>query len=499
VLNEQEELLLGLAKPWLTSSKSPVGLEAEHRKVLQVEQARSFHEAARDQARATLFPADRAGRARLGASCGFLAAALVAGAFLLFLTGSTGSPDADGAVVAAAGNPGSEPGPAAEKTKQPDPPKPSSPKVAVEKPPAKKTLKQLFSTLSPAVPVVEIPGAGGGSGFLVRHEGCYLIVTNRHVIELASLGLNVYFLRTTRPGQEERLQVPKDKVKLVAVHREVDLALIDVSPAAPELAAWGIQPVPLAKSDFVASVGDHVFAIGHPGDAAGGLLTRTLSDGIVSAVNRKDRYMRGYLTQVTVAINPGNSGGPIFNDEGEVIAVATFTIRRDSRLGGPNLEALNFGLDTRHIHELLNEPEKSMPQAHIAALFGAPKPPTMPAALVARMEAKLKNLKSKGYELLTGDLKTSIISLQLPGDHHTWYTLPRLSAQDQYHIFVVSQGSGDMDLHIMQRNGNVLARDIRIGRDKEVSFQPLFAGEYFLCLRNLTELPADAIVVLLKR
>src|SRR5262249_6100724 len=152
----------------------------------------------------------------------------------------------------------------------------------------------------------------------------------------AGLGLNVYFVRTNQQGKQEKMSLPRDKAKLVAVHRDLDLALIDVTAAASELAEWGIRPVPLAKADHVTAVGQHIFAIGHQGDAAGGVLTPTLSDGIVSAVNRSDgivsavnrsnKFIRGTFLQVTAAINPGNSGGPIFNDEGEVVAIATFVI-----------------------------------------------------------------------------------------------------------------------------------------------------------------------------
>src|SRR5262249_22770074 len=148
----------------------------------------------------------------------------------------------------------------AQKPKQPDPPKQPVPNGSAKMPPAKKTLKELFSALAPAVPVVEIPG-GGGSGFLVRHERDYLVVTNRHVINSAYGGLKVLFVYTTKQGKKQELPVPKEMAKLVAVHKELDLALIDVTPAAAELAECGIQPVPLAKADHVTAVGEHIFAI----------------------------------------------------------------------------------------------------------------------------------------------------------------------------------------------------------------------------------------------
>jgi S1-C subfamily serine protease len=115
-----------------------------------------------------------------------------------------------------------------------------------------------------------------------------------------------------------------------------------------------LRPLSLAPLGHVPAVGEHVFAIGHPANAYGKILSRTLSDGIISAVGRTDSFFPGKITQITIPINFGNSGGPIFDDRGRVIAVATFGHRRNR--GGQTLESLNFALDVQHVHELLNDP-----------------------------------------------------------------------------------------------------------------------------------------------
>ncbi len=509
-LRERQELLLKLSEPWLRSATPPPGLEAEHRRVVVARRASEQQEQARAHARAALLPAKRADRARVWAGAGLLAALLIAGVLLLLPWGS--SAERTGGEVIATAAPTREPvsttnpakgGDTAEvpaKNETPpqklDPPKKVDPPSS-EQPPTKKSLKELYRLLSPAVPMVETPGAGGGSGFLLRHKERYLVVTNRHVIEPARNGLEVYFLRTTKQGQEERLKIPPEKIKLVAVHRTVDLAVLDVSAAAEEITKWDVQPVSLAKSDHVPAVGEHVFAIGHPGDAAGGVLTRTLSDGIVSAVNRKDRFARGSFTQVTVAINPGNSGGPIFDDEGKVIAVATFIIRR-SKDRDLALEALNFGLDTRFVHELLDDPSQSLTQAEIAARFGKGKQVAMlPPALMNQMQSKLKQLLAQGFKPFTGNLKTSMLQFRLSGDGNRVYTLPNLTPRDQMYLFVVSHGSDDVDLHVIDRNKRLVVQDIRVNPDPEVTFRPRFAGNYVVVVSNLTPQPADGILIVL--
>src|SRR5262249_26878930 len=154
------------------------------------------------------------------------------------------------------------------------------------------------------------------------------------------------------------LTIPANQCKVIAIHTEADVAIIDVNASANKIRnTWNINPVRLAPKDNAPRVGSKVFAIGHPG---GGdqILTRTLSDGVISATGRKMDFSPGTFTQVTVAINPGNSGGPLFDDRGRVLAINTFIIRRGS--GGVSLEGLNFCLEVAALYELLGDKSKSM-------------------------------------------------------------------------------------------------------------------------------------------
>ncbi|MGV1009874.1 MAG: S1C family serine protease [Dermatophilaceae bacterium] len=71
-----------------------------------------------------------------------------------------------------------------------------------------------------------------------------------------------------------------------------------------------------------ASIGDAVFAVGHPLG-----LTQSLTAGVVSAVGRSvkvadNRTLDG-LIQFDAAVNPGNSGGPLLNRDGQVVGIVT--------------------------------------------------------------------------------------------------------------------------------------------------------------------------------
>ena len=135
-----------------------------------------------------------------------------------------------------------------------------------------------------------------GSGFVIDSGG--YIVTNNHVIGAAE-EIEVVL-------QDER----KFAAELVGRDVKTDLALLKID--AGEL---------LLYSEFGdsarARVGDWVIAIGNPFGLGG-----TVTAGIISARSRDiqsgpyDDYI-----QTDAPINRGNSGGPLFNLNGEVIAI----------------------------------------------------------------------------------------------------------------------------------------------------------------------------------
>ena len=178
------------------------------------------------------------------------------------------------------------------------------------------TIERNADRFAEAVVMVSSP-AGQGSGFVVNEKG-YLI-TNYHVIENETL-IKVTVFHKTPSGFEQQSY---KKVRIIAFNPFVDLALLRI-----EEAEQPFKYVYLGRIDQLA-VGQTCFAIGNPLG-----LTRTVSQGIVSSVNRN--YDGRLYVQTTTDINPGNSGGPLFNLRGEVIGVTS--------MGYLFLGGLNFAI-----------------------------------------------------------------------------------------------------------------------------------------------------------
>lgn len=152
---------------------------------------------------------------------------------------------------------------------------------------------------------------GVGSGFILTENG--YIATNNHVIA----------------GAEEITVMLDDgtrhKAEIVGADSVTDLAVIKIE-------AEGLVPMEIGDSDLM-RVGDSVIAIGTP---AGIEFAGTVTDGIVSAVNRPVEVQgaNGYtktmtLMQTNAAINPGNSGGPLINNKGQVIGINTLKLTEE--------------------------------------------------------------------------------------------------------------------------------------------------------------------------
>ena len=101
----------------------------------------------------------------------------------------------------------------------------------------------------------------------------------------------------------------------------------------------GLPAAEFGDSDAL-TVGDAVYAIGNP---LGVELRGTLTDGIVSAINR-DVFVDGVtmtLIQTNAALNNGNSGGPLINVYGQVVGINT--MKMGSSITS-NVEGLGFAI-----------------------------------------------------------------------------------------------------------------------------------------------------------
>lgn len=171
--------------------------------------------------------------------------------------------------------------------------------------------ERLYAAVSPAVVTISnrqkinpnastLREANAGSGIIYDPRG--YILTNRHVIDGAE-AIEV----TLQTGVTARgTLVGQDPVS--------DIAVVRIDPAlAPAVA-------PLGDSALVRS-GQRVIAIGSPQQ-----LESSVTRGIISGTDRAIGGMEGML-QTDAAISPGTSGGPLVSARGEVIGIATATVR----------------------------------------------------------------------------------------------------------------------------------------------------------------------------
>ena len=194
------------------------------------------------------------------------------------------------------------------------------------------SLQEIYETVIPSVVSISCvgPAGGTGTGVILTQDG--YIVTNCHVVEgaqaiqvLLSDGRNIH-------------------AELVGLDDVSDLAVLRIQ-------ATDLIPARLGDSAAV-RVGDSVVAIGDP---LGIALRGTMTDGIISAINRDvdvdGRTMS--LLQTNAALNSGNSGGPLINRYGQVIGINT--IKMSSSLASATVEGLGFAIPSATVQEITNQ------------------------------------------------------------------------------------------------------------------------------------------------
>lgn len=156
-----------------------------------------------------------------------------------------------------------------------------------------------------------------GTGFVIDARG--YLVTNYHVIQGAR-----FIKIQTYDG------VQRDAV-LVASDVGADLAL---------LKAEGLFQPLLFSAPGDVQIGEKVIAIGNPLG-----LSFSVTEGIVSAIEREGPNGLKAYVQTDVTLNPGNSGGPLIDIEGNVIGVNNFKIG--------DAEGLGFALESKFVEEFV--------------------------------------------------------------------------------------------------------------------------------------------------
>lgn len=189
--------------------------------------------------------------------------------------------------------------------------------------------QELYRRCLPSVVSITVyQGSSGGTGTgIILTEDGYVLTCN-HVIA----------------GGDRCTVETWDKQKydalLVGGDAQTDLAVLKIE-------ASGLTPAAFGDSDEL-TVGDEVLAIGDP---LGSELRGTLTNGIVSAINR-NVTVKSYpmtLIQTTAALNAGNSGGPLINIYGQVVGVNNMKMISSS----VTAEGLGFAVPTSVVRTVL--------------------------------------------------------------------------------------------------------------------------------------------------
>ena len=173
----------------------------------------------------------------------------------------------------------------------------------------------------------DIVGYNWGTGIVLSEDG--LILTNTHVID-----------------QCDRADVIFDDdikytAELIGADSTSDIALLKVD-------ASGLKAATFGDSVFL-NIGDNVAAIGNP---LGDSFTRTLTDGIISAIDR-DVMHDGHkmtLLQTNTALNEGNSGGALFNMYGQVGGITNMKMVSASS----GIEGIGFAIPSSTVKAVIS-------------------------------------------------------------------------------------------------------------------------------------------------
>ena len=200
------------------------------------------------------------------------------------------------------------------------------------------SIQEIYRRVNPSVVtvMVQLGESGGytqlgvGTGVIFTEDG--YIITNYHVLEGGS-----YCTVALDTGAIYQ-------AKYVSGSEENDIALLKIDET-------GLPAAPFADSNDLV-VGDTVYAIGNP---LGVELRGTLTDGIVSAINRDVRVGNNTMTliQTNAALNTGNSGGPLINQYGQVVGINVVKMVGSQK--NSNVEGLGFAIPSASFERIVND------------------------------------------------------------------------------------------------------------------------------------------------
>ena len=278
-------------------------------------------------------------------------------------------------------------------------------------------------------------GSSSGTGVIFSAQG--YIVTNHHVIEDA-----------------------RAITVLLTDERQLEAKVIGADPAS-DLAVLYVEGEDLIAAEFGDStqlrVGDSVAAIGDP---LGSELRGTLTNGIVSAINR-DVSVGGRtmtLIQTNAAINSGNSGGPLINCYGQVIGINTLKISDSASSAG--VEGLGFAIPSATVKEIVDQlidqgyvsgrPSLGISGESVSNFYQHYY--RMPAGLYITYIESDSDAAAKG--IVTGDILLSLGEIRITSEEDLVSALYNLNPGDSVTAIIYRYGMQyQVDLTLSEANG----------------------------------------------
>lgn len=196
------------------------------------------------------------------------------------------------------------------------------------------TLQQVYPLCSPSVVAITAEtGESGyywGSGIVMTADG--YIITNYHVLD------------GTKSAKVTLYDDTEYSALLVGFDSISDIAVLKID-------ASGLTPATFGDSAAL-HVGDRVVAIGNP---LGEELRGTMTDGIISAINRDISYRNHTMTllQTNAAINEGNSGGPLINLYGQVVGITNMKMMSSSF--SSTIEGIGFAIPSSTMKTVVDQ------------------------------------------------------------------------------------------------------------------------------------------------
>ena len=277
-------------------------------------------------------------------------------------------------------------------------------------------------------------GNSTGSGVVLSDEG--YIITNCHVVAGAQ---SVQVLLTDGRTLDARL-IGADELS--------DLAVLYVE-------AENLTAAEFGDSDAL-RVGDTVVAIGDP---LGVELRGTMTDGIVSAINRNissgGRTMT--LIQTNAALNSGNSGGPLINRFGQVIGINTMKV--GDYVSSAGVEGLGFAIPSTTVKDIVDQ------LIHQGYVSGRPSL-GISGTEIPRMYQIYYNLPAGVYvtEVEPGsDAETQGIQVQ---DVILAVDGQRVKEPDEIQTILYAHQAGDVVEVIFYRAGQQISVNLTLGESK---------------------------------